>query len=316
MPATRAQLVCGPAKVVRDTGILYTQDDIGINIVQTTIPHRSSAHGHLFETADSATVEASFTPEGRWDSLTRAMLWPYLNFTRGASIFGATDVPTVFHGVDGGKHTIHASAIGNFPSIHLSSGRSMIGQVTILGVRKTGIPWSTDNGLYKSDDTDAVFADTTFLRELVKVQDYTGVWGNVSGFGAIKTQDGWTIEGNLQLEAIPTDEGGILDYKYVSLEIMAKCSPVEVTMTNLIAGLKVQNTGAARGRRLCQALADVDDLVITGTDDATVVVTLKHAGLKTAGFRFGSSVLREGEIGFVAARPFTNGATTDMMTLA
>ena len=315
MPATRAQLVCGPAKVVRDTGILYTQDDIGINIVQTTIPHRSSAHGHLFETADSATVEASFTPEGRWDSLTRAMLWPYLNFTRGASIFGA-DMPTVFHGVDGGKHTIHASAIGNFPSIHLSAGRSMIGQVTILGVRKTGIPWSTDNSLYKSDDTDAVFADASFLREEIIIQDYTGVWGDVTGFGAIKTQDGWTIEGNLQLEPIATDEGGILDYKYVSLEIMAKCSPVEVTMANLLSGLKVQNTLAARGRRLSQADGSTDDLTITGTADASVIVVLKHAGLKTAGFRFGSSVLREGEIGFVAARPFSSGATADMLVLA
>ena len=45
-------------------------------------------------------------------------------------------------------------------------------------------------------------------------------------------------------------------------------------------------------------------------------VTLKAVGLRTAGFRFGSTVLREGEIAFVASRPFSTGAGQPMFVLA
>lgn len=314
MPATRALLVTGPARVVRGSGILYSQDDIAVNINQTTTPIATMSHGHIDERAESVTVEATFTPEGRWDSATRSLLWPYADTLPGSSVFGSSDTATVFHGSDGATNTIEASAITRMPSIFLSAAKTMVGPVTIGGVRKTGIAWSTAGSLF-GIGTGATFEDTTFNRGLIKVQDYTGVISGQTGFDAIKTQDGWTIDFDLQLDPISTDDIGVVDFRYRSLQVTARCMPVDPLPSEILAELLIQDTGAARGRSLARAVSSEKDLVITGAD-ATTIITLKHVGLRTAGFRFGASVLREGEIAFVAARPFTTGAGQPMFTLA
>ena len=309
---TRTLLVTGPAKIVRGGGIIYTQDDVAINIIQTTTPIGSMAHGHINERADSVTVEATFTPEGRWDALTRAFLWPYLATIPGTSLFGASDTPTLFHGSDGGLAIIHASAVMQMPSIFLSAAKTMIGPMTIGGVRKNGVDWSTADSLVSCEPAGGTFADTTFTAAMIKVQDYTGAYIG-TGLTAIKTEDGWTIDFNVESDPVRTDDGGILDYRYRTLQVVARCIPTNPLPSELIAGLTVQGAGAIRGRSL--GVLASEDLVITGAD-GTIPVTLKDAGMRTAGFRFGVSVLRTGETGFVASRPFTTGAMANICVLA
>jgi hypothetical protein len=76
--------------------------------------------------------------------------------------------------------------------------------------------------------------------------------------------------------------------------------------------LKSQGTGAQRGRSLAAAGAD---LTITGEDTSSIIV-LKNANLKEGGFMFGSTVVRDGELAWLATVPFTTGAPGAIMTLA
>jgi hypothetical protein len=309
MPATRVSLVTGPAKIVRGTGIVFSQDDIPVNLIQDTLPIITSAYGEVDQRALDARIELSFTPEGRWNAATLAFLWPYGNTAAGASIFGTSDTPTTINASDGALHTIIASAVTAMPSLSLSAARTIVGPVTITGVRKNNTAWATADGLY-TIAAGATMTDTTWAPSLVKVQHYTGAWGAVTGFTAIGTQDGWSVDFDLQLDSIVTDDIGTVDMRFRSLGVLARCMPVGPTPAQILTNLQLQDTGAARGR----SMATANDLVITGAD-TTTIVTLKQAALKTAGFRFGATVLREGEIGFFATRPFSSGVQGAIFTL-
>lgn len=310
MPATRASLVTGPARILRDSADVYSQDDIPIDLVQDTLPIVTSAHGEVDQRSIDARIEMSFTPEGRWDAATRGFLWPYGNTAPGTSIFGTSDTPTAIHASDGALHTIIASAVTVMPSIFLSAARTMVGPVTITGLRKNNTAWSTADGLY-SVAAGSTFVDTGWSPTLVKVQHYTAAWGAVTGFTSIQTQDGWTIDFDLQLDPVIIDDIGTVDMRFRSLGVLARCMPVGPTPAQILTNLTMQDTGAARGR----SMATANDLVITGAD-TTTVITLKQAALRTAGFRFGATVLREGEIGFFATRPFSTGAQAAIFTVA
>jgi len=295
--------------------VVFSQDDISIDVSHETNILSTSAHGQVDERSSDSIVEATFTPEGRWTSASRALLWPYGNAVPGDSIMGA-DTPTLFHGSDGGLHTIPASAVTSMPSIFLSASRTMIGPVTIRGVRKTGVEWSGAESLYATSPTGSTFADATFAEAELIIQKYTGAWAAIGGFDAIETVDGWTIDFDLQIDPIVTDDLGTVDFRYRSLAVSARCTPVDPLPAEILVAQQIQGTGAARGRSLAAGPGAVaSDLIITGAN-GTTVITLKNAALKGVGFRFGASVLREGEIAFVAGRPFTTGVKGAIFTLA
>lgn len=312
MSIARASLVRGPAKFVRGAASLFSKDDIALNIVRNTFDLNTAAHGKIEERDSDLTMEATFTPEGRWDAATIALLWPYASTLPGTSIFGAVDTPGVFHAVDGALHTLISSAVTRMPSIILSANKTMIGPVTIGGVRANDGDWADANSLH-TIGTGAIFTDSGFSSAIIPTQEYTGVWGAVppTGFDGIQTEDGWSIDFNLQLSPVATDAQGVIDMSFVSLDVVARCVPIDPTPAELLTELLVQGAGAARGR----ALNSTDDLVITGAD-ASTIITLKNCALRTAGFRFGGSVLREGEIAFVTSRPFASGVPGALFTLA
>lgn len=327
MAVTRASLVTGPAKIVRGDGasagmgVLFTQDDVQIDVNTEVLPIMTNAYGQVDARQVDATVTATFTPDGRWDSITRGFLWPYGNTTPGTSIFGSSDSATTITGSDASLHTIIASAVTSMPTITLSAAATMVGPVTIMGVRSNNTDWSGASSLYTAATSGGTFADTTFDPTEIKTQTYTGVWGSAdrAGFATIDTESGWTIEFDLQLDPIIVDDAGTVDMRFRSLSVMARCVPIGPTVTQTMAMLAAQGAGAARGRSFTvdDNVNNIggQDLVITGAD-ASTIVTIKNAGLVTSGFRFGASVLQQGEIGFVAGRPFSSGAPAAIFTLA
>lgn len=308
-------MITGPAKIVRGAGIVYTKDDIAANIVRNTFDIGTSAFGKVDERDLDAFVELTFTPEGRWDSDTLGFLWPYASTVAGASLLTASDVPTVITDSNAHVHTLPASCVTQMPSIVLSATKTMIGQATIMGARSDASDWEDPDELYDVALMGGTFADSGFSPSLIKTQPYQGVWGGGSaptGFAAIDTEDGWTIDFDLQTTPIVTDRQGTLDFRFVSLGVMARCMPIGPSADQVVDASLTQGAGARRGRSLgSQAL----DLVISG-DDMTTAVTLKSAGMKGAGFRFGSTVLRNGEVAFVATRTFSGGLPAALFTLA
>lgn len=315
MAASRANLVVGPARCTLGTASFYSLDDFEVRIDTETFEVRNTAYGRMDHRTRDARVECTVTPEGAWVARNVPELWPYSTTQPGASIFTGSDVPLVIEANDGAKHSIIAAAITRMPSLFLSATRTMIGPMTFTGLRGVGKAWADADGLYKIETGGQLIDNTNTPLALanIKTQPYTAAWSGKTGFTSFEAAEGWTIDFDMETAPVVVDSMGTLDLRLVSVGVMARCIPIGPTTANILAALDVNQAASNRPGASFAALGA--DLVITGAD-ATTVVTLHSAMIRTAGYRFGTSVLREGEIGFVANRELSSSAMTDLWTLA
>lgn len=310
---SRSNLIVGPARIVRGAGSVHVKESFEVLLAKAQTPIVLDGYGEIDQRDEDMLVSASFVPDGRWNAATRAFLWPYLNPSIGSDPFGASDTPAVIHDSNAHVHTIIASAITQMPSIVLSPVATLIGQATLTGIRGTGKDWNDASGIYTVAISGGTFTDSGFVASEIKTQDYTGAWGDVTGFGAIKTTGGgWTIEFQTNIEFIKVDEVGTCKASLTGVSVLASCTPIAMDSANLLAALDFQEASSARGK---SGNALSEDLVITGAD-TTTIVTVKSAKLVRAGYRFGSRVLRDGQLGWVATRDFSAGVPAALCTLA
>jgi hypothetical protein len=334
MAQLRTSLVYGPALCVwNSASSFFTKDSVSIAIAPSTFQVSTDAFGPIDTREDSHQVVASMTPDGAWTAALVPELWPYANLPIGASIYGTFDVvtgvvadagvskPLVINGRDGAIHTLVNAAVTKMPDIILSANKTMLGSMEFTGLRgilTTDTAWATDASLYTQATTGgaAAFAGNTgFTTASIKTQAYSATWGSVAGFAAaapLRSVDGFTVSFDMSTYDVSTDDLGVIDKRLNSVGVMVKCTPIGPTPLQIQAAQLYQNTGAARGKSIG---VSANDFVITGAD-STTVVTIKNARIVSHGFRFGSTVLREGEIGFVGVRAVTSGAQTSMWTLA
>lgn len=323
MPATsRASLVRGPSKNTYNGGVCFSKEDFEIKIIKDTLPITTSPTGKADERVIEVQVEASITPDGRWtNAVLGAFINPVANMVPGASLLTGSDLPFVASASDGQIHTINAAAVTKLPDIFLSAKKTMFGSLTVRGYRSLATGWLDANSLYTLATSGGSLTDTTWVPQNIVVQPYSATWGAISGFTSFDTQDGWTISFNMETEEIETDSTGKIDVAFKSLEVMAKCVPVGPTATQILTAAKIQglsgSSGMARGYSLHNdgSGSVTPDLVITGQDGASIV-TLAAANIKTAGYQFGATKLRNGEVGFVSTRKYTTGAQQPLFVLA
>jgi len=317
----RSALVKGPAKIVRGALSVFTQADFNVNITAEFEKTATDVHGEIDQTWKDAMAELQFTPEGRWDAATIAGLWPYTNPTIGASIFTDTDTPTVVHCSNANKHTLVASALTKMPEIVFDSTKTLIGAATIRGIRGNNKVWSDAESIYKFEASGGSIVDATFSPSLIKKQVYTLAWGALegepeawapAGFAEVYSEDGMQFSPEIELGEIRVDQIGLADVTIQGVRAMLKLKPVGPTAAQILAALNIQGASAERGASLSST---GKTLTVTGAD-GIVYLTIPNATLVSAGYRFGRNVLRNGEIGFVANRTFTDGASDALFTLA
>lgn len=308
MATDRSTLTLGPGKLTHNGGTFFSKEPIVAAIDYETLEVATDAHGKVDERRIELAGVIPITPEGAWNSTARAALWPYASTLPGALIHPVPDLPLIIHSNNNDRHTFLSAAVTRMPDILLSATKTMISQAEFTAVRKNNTEWSAADSFLTIDSS--AYSDTTFAPANIKVQSYTGVWTGKTGFSAIATQDGWTISFDLQLEPLSVDKDGRLTWMFVSLAVMASCIPVNVSQADIFTGIGLHTH--VRGTSLQATGAD---LTITGADAATTIV-LKSANLKRAGYRFGSRVLRQGELGWVATRPFTAGTPGAIFSLA
>lgn len=313
---TRANVITGPARIVQNTKTCLTLGDVEVREVVDRFSVTADAYGTFDHRAVDATITVRFTPEGRittgLGSDTVSLLFPYLNPTIGSDVFTSSDVPLQIHDSNNHLHTVIASALTQQPQIILKPDATSLGPVEFLGVRGTGSDWVTADKLYTSATTGGTLTDSTFKTADIRTQIYSGVWSGITGFSsAFYTVDGWTIDSEVNVQRIQIDEVGTVKAVLTSVQYMAKCRPLGVTYANITAALKSQGTGAARGRSLAAAGAD---LTITGADTTTIFV-LKGCNLYEGGFKFGTTQVRQGELAWVTTRAFSSGSPQALMTI-
>lgn len=303
MAIDRSTILRGPAIITHDSASYYTKDDIKVDINLETQPVEVSAYGKVDEIVTNRIGKVTASPVGAFAS--RAKLWPYGGTAIGASIFGATDKPlVVWSKADGIKYNFVAAALTKMPSIKLSSIATICGPAewTLLGANNTAMSAAAS---FESETT-VSFNDTAFDTSDIVKSTYSGVWGTVTGFTAINTKDGFDIDFNLGLTPVSTDSEGIVDYILSSLEVTVSFKPLGPTVGNLIAAMKAQNTGAARGMSLA-GINSASSLIISGDAAGKPMVTITGAQLKQAPLLFGREAERIDTLQFVATRTFTAG---------
>lgn len=312
MSVTRSALVSGPAKILKSTVTMFTEDDFRIEPKLSLQPVRSSMHGDVDSTLDDLVYEMTFTPCGVWAYA--AVLFPYIGSgtagtesPRGYRIFTDSDVPTVVTGRDGAVFTLAASAITKMPDLYLGPTKSLYGPATITAVVKNGAnPEDADAFMAISS---ASYSDSTFDPTAIKRQRYAAAWSGVTGFTSFQAQDFWTIQSELQLAPVQV-QGYTRDMRIDSIRFMAKCIPVGPTAANIEAALKAQGSGAVEGRRNSLGAAD---LAITGSG---ISATIKNATLRQAGYVFGGVPIRNGELGWESTIAFSTGVPACQLVLA
>jgi hypothetical protein len=303
MAIARSAIVRGPGTVQLGTGpVIYSAGDIesAWELSQGEVP--SAMFGTVDRVITDKIARTRLTPSGQLTANMVTSLFPHLNPTNGASIFGASDVPLKIHSRAGRLYTLLASAVTKMPDLILSPRKTALGQVEFSSVLKSeGEPTTADH--YYTEASSA-WSDTSFATADIRRVVYSGAWNSLT----ILTEDGWTVSFEVTLEPKRVDQFGTVDMDIVNIVARAKCRPVNLTAAQILTALRVQSTGAAIGGTLRQA----QDLTISGTG---VAVVLKDTALVEGPIAFGASTLRAGEIGFVANRAESTGTFGAIATI-
>lgn len=309
MAIDRTTILRGPA-ILKWAGVnIFTKNDIEDDFGIDTFQPESSAHGQLDPRIDLRRGGVRATPVGQFTADQFNALWPYRTTLVGASIYGA-DVPLVLKTIAGKKHTYYAAAIEGMPEITFAAKETVFGQASWGIMGKNNVAWNTADS-FRKIETEA-FSDeewATFDQDEVITEPAVINWATGGGGTAFKTVDGVKLIPDLQLEDVPTDDEGVVDRTLADVGIMARFRPLGQTEQEVMDMVGFQGlTGFIRGAKLITKAFDMTFTVSAGT------LTIHNAALVGAGFRFGRTVLRNGELAFVSARSFTGGKRDPLWT--
>ena len=295
MGTTRQSIIRGPGSVTFGGVTFYDASGITAEVDSSTSDVPSSMSGKLDTIKTDQVGKVSLTPVGNL-----AVLFPEWLKTPeiGRSIFGSTDAPLVVHSRAGQKVTFHAAALTKCPDILLSPVKTAFGQAEFTALLANGKLPTDANSFY------TVAAATYDLGEPPRSGlsgfHYAGTFGSLS---IPDTVDGWTVSVEPQIDAVTTDSQGTIDYTLGGVNVTAKCTPLGLSESQILAALPVLSGRGA-------SLAGANDLVIAATGGLTV--TLKKAALVTGPLNWGTTTLRAGEIGFTAHIDHANGKLFDV----
>lgn len=302
----RQDILRGPGAVIHDSATFFSKEDIAAELIIETDETQSGAYGNVGDAVVDSYAEVSLPPVGEWEDLTK--LWPYASTLPGESIFG-TDKPLVVHGTNGEKLTFAAGAITEMPEIICAPSATLIGPAKFTAIRAYGSDWSASNSLFQVQTAQA-FSYAAFSKAAILRVGFAGAWG-LTPWNDIRTVDGWRISFNLSIDWVADAARGRVDATFGDLQVMARCTPIGFTSAQIATAIGIQGGSARPG----QQLESANNLVLTGSGGSPVI-TLNKPGIKTAGYRFGRTTLRHGELGFVAQRTFSSGVAAPLFTLA
>ena len=302
MATQRTSIIRGPGSLKYDGVTIYDADGITAEVNTETQDVPSSISGQLDTIKADQTATVSFTPCGQISAGLLAILFPHQTPAIGSSLCGSADKALLIHSLAGQKVEFVNAVLTGAPELRLSPVATAFGQAQFTGLL----------GLGKAPGDSEAFYKVTAATYNLDYPDPTGLTGvhYVGTFGSLSipdTADGWTVNVELETEPVKTDSQGTIDFTLSGVTVRAKCTPLGLTESQILAKLPVS---LGRGA----SLRGSDDLVIAGTGGLTV--TLKNASIVTGPLQWGNTTLRAGELGFVAHRSFSQGVAGALYSVA
>lgn len=322
-----ATIYAGPGKLLFNGVALWPEQVNGLmtyKINQQKLDFAQAMHGRAGSQLGDTVGKVSLTPFDNWSAIP-ALLPTYIgagsNGNPGALFVGqrphnpitggggAADIPGVIWNPLGLEITIKRLAVTRHPDIHLGVGKALFGPVEL-----TALPRSTNGASPVSIGTSDAFhaaivesgatdpGGTFGLGDFVR-DAWTGVWGNVAGFGGdgnslpIQAEDEWVISTNATYNEIKV-QGQTIAMELASVEYMAHGRPYGPTWTQINAAVLTSRLLGSRWGFPGGPLAQQQDFTLTSASSLKHI-TLINCDVHEEGFEFGGTRLTTGEIGFV-----------------
>jgi len=317
----------GPGKLFRGSSVLWPEAEhgqINYTITQEKDDAATAMHGRVASTGGDVTGKVRLTPFDNWSAL--GLLFPsYLGVSVGATAgalaigtrphnpSGAADSPATLWSADGRAIVINRTAVTRHPDLHLGVGKPLFGPCELTALVASGSTVGTAGAFHTITETAAAdpggqMLTTDFVRE-----EWRGVWGTATGFGAhagdtaMEAEEEWTLVSAVRYSALKVQKL-TRALKLDSVDFMIKCRPFGPTWSNLEAAVL---TGRAQGSRWANP---GNDLVLTSASGKTI--TLKNCDVIGEGFEFGGTKLNTGEVGFITQMTFTAGAPNPLLVFS
>lgn len=306
MAISRATIVTGPGTVSLGTPVFYDKDNIEAVVEKELFEVQTSMHGAVDQRVKDIIAKITFTPAGEVAAADLAALYPYATPDIGAEIFGSTDTASIIHSKAGKTVTFHSAALTKMPDLILAGTKTAFGQAEITAILKNNVERSAANSLYTIATT--AFSDTSFATANVITKPYTAAWSTI--LTSIIPLDGFQVTFDASFTPIVTDGLGTIGMRLQGVTAMAKCRPINISESDILDAMRLQDTGAGIGVSERRAA----NLVISGTGGMTV--TLYDAVLRTGPLRWGATEIRAGEIAFIAQRVESTGSFGALFAVA
>lgn len=298
----------------------FTKEDVTLDIEYDTWDLSVSAFGKIDERMRGSRALVNVVPCGVFthgaEGANYGILWPLASTAAGTSIInpaGAYDGSFYAEDAAGNHITLHGAYIKKMPGFTLSTQKCALTQMQFASIGAKNTERTAAAFMYTLGTSGTVFttASSAFDTADILVDQYTGVWGSVTGLTSIDTQEGFNIEFDTQTTELRSDSYGLFDETLSSLNARCRFSPVGQTMSDLLTAAKFENTGALTPG-VSMGSQQASDLTISGTAATTgknqLVIVIKQAFMKKVGFQYGFSKFRNSEVEFVASRTVSSGA--------
>lgn len=300
MSIPRNTLFQGPGHLVLGTTAILAADDIKVSISNETEDIVSNGYGPIGRRRKGRKITVTCTPL-HWDNT--ALLLPHAATQIGESIFGATDTPLKVVPRNGAASgiLIKSAAVTKMPAVFYSATKKPLGSMEFTGILANGADPALDASYWETAAPGALPAP-----DLAKIRNgiYRAAWGPFTAFVA---QDGFELSPDMKLSNSEADGYGILDMYLAELTASVKCTPLGLTMADLLGAL---------GGPIGADLARHDLILSTGpVETPTVVATLPACQLITGEAEYGNDKRRLGAIEFKSVRTASAGTLAPLWTL-
>jgi len=249
-----------------------------------------------------------FTPR-YYDTAALSTLFPYIGGIAPGTFFGGSNTPCNINSINNDQYILQNAIVGKMPDLVLGMDKCILGPMEIWGLIQSGVD-PTNSAAYHTFNpaTGGVYTyapPSIPGTAVIGQQEYTGVFGGVSGMTSFQVQEYWTISHELKWSPVPIQKR-TRAFRLQSYRTLVKCKPADATLAALLTALEIQGSNATQGTMLsalakaANSGASVPTLALTGTSN--VSITVNGAALMSAGAMFGAAPLRQGEIGFISTQ--------------
>jgi len=255
-------------------------------------------------------AEVSFTPDDQLTQDIIDMLYPFKEAKSGISAFigsSAAANPLKITTMDGRSYELADAALVKMPDLNFAVNKGLFGACTFRARPAFNIaPGAAGSLIVRTETANPAWAHPDFNQEEFVIGTPSLTWDTDKIAG--EADDGWSVQFNVKTQDVMAG-GRLRDVRFMGCEVLVKGIPTDSTSDKLITHAAM-NTDITASGQSTRTVAKA--LVLTF---GKLTLTIPKAAPVSAGFRFGATTIRNGEIGFVSVKDFDAAGTAGVPTI-